>query len=167
MSFKYISYACLDDMFLRYGRTNTLDAANFDRIDLDEEETRRTVEYRVCAFLQKASAEIDAHLRGGTYEVNFSRPYDPIIVNLCCEIAYISLYTVRHSSDGTEVNPFALTLQEHKILYANIMGRRMRLNDDGEHTMDIPSVKKDGKIAKGNEGFEREVYRTGQEWTID
>ena len=129
-----MAYATLKDIFLRWGETNVRDAANFNA---DDPKSRR-VTSRIKHFLQIHTDEIEARLLGCAYKVPFEI-VPPLIRTLCVELAYISMYRVRHSSDTTAPDPFLYVTQRHNQIFADIHARRLRLGSEPQ-SIDVPMV---------------------------
>ena len=127
-------YATLNDIFLRWGKTNVRDAANLNADDPKSAKVTKRIKY----FLEIQSHEIEARLLGGAYKVPFD-PVPPVIRTLCAELAYIAMYRVKHSTDSTAPDPFMYVTQRHNQIFADIHARRLRLGNE-RHTVDIPLV---------------------------
>ena len=137
-----MTYATLNDIFLRWGETNVREAANFNSDDPNSAK----VTARIKHFLQIHSNEIEARLLGCAYKVPF-KPVPPVIRTLCAELAYIAMYRVRHSTDSTAPDPFAYVTARHNQIFADIHARRFRLGSE-QQSVDVPVVvgeKRDGR----------------------
>jgi phage gp36-like protein len=129
-----MAYATLNDIFRRWGETNVRDTANFNGDDPNSV----TVTRRIRHFLKICSAEIEARLLGCAYDVPF-KPVPLVIRTLCAELAYITMYRVRRSTDSTAPDPFMYVTQRHNQIFADIHARRLRLGSE-RHTVDVPLV---------------------------
>jgi phage gp36-like protein len=139
-----MTYATLQDIFLRWGETNVREIANFNSDNPKSAKVTKRIKY----FLEIQSHEIEARLLGCAYKVPF-HPVPPIIRTLCAELAYIAMYQVRHSTDSTAPNPFMHITARHHQIFADIHARRLRLGNE-EHSLDVPLVvgKKGGRSKK-------------------
>jgi hypothetical protein len=129
-----MAYATLEDIFLRWGETNVRDMANLD----SDNPRSLVVTERIEYFLQIQSDEIEARLLGCAYKVPFD-PIPPVIRTLCAELAYLAMYRVRHSTDGTAPDPFMYVTQRHNQIFADIHARRFRLGGE-RHSFDVPLI---------------------------
>jgi phage gp36-like protein len=129
-----MSYAALTDIFQRWGEVNVREAANFNSIDPASGEVTQRIEY----FLELATNEIESRLLGCTYDMPFN-PVPAVINTICCEMAYILMYRVRHSTDSTSPDQFAFLTARHDRIFSDIHARRFRLGKE-KHTIDIPGI---------------------------
>ncbi|GHT19077.1 hypothetical protein FACS1894189_7660 [Planctomycetales bacterium] len=129
-----MSYGTQTDIFQRWGEVNVREAANFNSI----EPTDAEVTQRIVYFLELATDEINSRLLGCTYNMPFD-PVPSVIRTICCEMAYILMYRVRHSTDSTAPDQFAFLTARHDRIFSDIHARRFRLGQE-KHTIDIPGI---------------------------
>ena len=130
-------FATLDDIYIRFGRTNVLAVANLDALDVESDSAE--IEKRIIYFIRQAYEMVCDALRQGSYSPEtITEPYPQTLVNLNCEVAYIQMYRAKHSEDETAPDAYQTLEENASKLMRSIQGGAVRFHAGVQRAMSIP-----------------------------